>query len=120
VSWLAVAGSAAPPRRAVYLASRGRDSADFEARWVWALRQGPWKIIRYHTGDLELFDLEDDPGEQRDLSVDRPFIARYLDERLRLQRIRDRGIDGGAGDDPYAPGLDEEARARLRALGYVQ
>jgi arylsulfatase A-like enzyme len=34
-----------------------------------SIRQGDWKLIEfYHYGNVELYNLADDPGEQRDLS----------------------------------------------------
>ena len=41
-----------------------------------AVRKGAWKIIKipgkYGTGDWELFNIEDDPGERNDLSTQNP------------------------------------------------
>lgn len=38
-----------------------------------ALRQGRWKLIRFDDpGRIELYDLEADPGEQRDLAASEP------------------------------------------------
>nr|MCU0874651.1 sulfatase-like hydrolase/transferase [Pirellulaceae bacterium] len=53
-----------------------------------AIRQGPWKLI-YHHADrrLELFNIDDDISETRDLAKDHPTkvtaLARLLAERLR-------------------------------------
>ena len=53
-----------------------------------ALRQGPWKLI-YHHADrrLELFNLDDDLSESRDLAKDNPTkttaLAKLFADRLR-------------------------------------
>lgn len=45
-----------------------------------AVRQGPWKLIEhYEDGRVELYNLDEDPGEARDLSAAEPARA----ERLR-------------------------------------
>jgi arylsulfatase A-like enzyme len=60
---------------------------DFVVAWELngraAIRKGDWKIIkipgRFGTGDWELFNLKDDPGETNDLSVQN---AKKLEELL--------------------------------------
>lgn len=53
-----------------------------------AVRQGDWKLIRRffdnedQTDCYELFNLHTDPGEQRNLAVQRPEKVRELDDRL--------------------------------------
>ena len=73
-----------------------------------SLRTHRWKWIRGR-----LYDLENDPGETRDL-------ARMLPEReAELRRLRDRlvGRDGAPAGERVE--IDEGLRERLRALGYV-
>ena len=49
-----------------------------------AWMEGPDKLIWYHaSGTLELYDVEADPGELRDLSAERPVRVRELLEGLR-------------------------------------
>jgi len=44
-----------------------------------AIRRGQWKLIRFlDTGRDELYDVVDDPGETRDLSVQRPELVKEL------------------------------------------
>jgi arylsulfatase A-like enzyme len=55
-----------------------------------ALRQGPWKLIYHHAGRrFELFDIDSDLGESRDLAKENPGrvadMARRLTERLRAE-----------------------------------
>jgi len=44
-----------------------------------AIRQGDWKLIEFFdTGDVELYNLADDPGERNDLARDKPEKAKEL------------------------------------------
>jgi arylsulfatase A-like enzyme len=50
-----------------------------------SVRRGNWKLIRWFTPDgprLELYDLESDIGESRDLAGGRPELARELDRLI--------------------------------------
>ena len=60
----------------------------------------------------ELYDLDADPGEQRNLYA--PQRARARDLETRLDQI----ARGGSPAAPSAP-IDADADARLRSLGYV-
>ena len=43
------------------------------------IRSGDYKLIKLHTtGDFELYNLADDPGEQNNLAVTRPDITSRL------------------------------------------
>ena len=70
-----------------------------------AIRQGPWKLI-YHHADrrLELFNIDDDISETRDLAKEKPAevrsLSRLLSERLRsmdalmpLEKVTGRSVD---------------------------
>jgi arylsulfatase A len=48
------------------------------------LRSGKWKYLRpgLWNGSATLFDLEADPGEKHDLSLERPELRRQLEQRL--------------------------------------
>ncbi|MDG2307221.1 MAG: sulfatase [Candidatus Binatia bacterium] len=80
-----------------------------------ALRQPPWKLYR-RDGALTLFNLEDDPGELRDVAAGYPEIVESLGVKLEeltaeeadlLQRSRRKK-------------LSKNRREQLRALGYVE
>ena len=86
-------------------------SASLNRRWapLHGLREGRLKYI-----DLplpELYDLEADPAETRNLVASRPRELESLRGRLALLRAEDRGIERVAES--------REAVERLRALGYV-
>jgi len=78
-------------------ASLGRDALFFHyphysnqgGRPGGAIRAGRWKLIeRYDDGSLELYDLEGDVGERRDLAAERPELAAELARRLAEWRAR--------------------------------
>ena len=65
-------------------------------------------------GKPELFDLANDPGEQRDLAASEP------DRVAALRKPIERWIAKGPIARENVPHLDAEAIERLRALGYLQ
>lgn len=80
-----------------------------------SLRAGDGKIIRtLRDGRSEVYALDTDPGEQRDVAALRPELAADLGGLL------DRWIEGT--DSRAAPDvpIDAETRERLEALGYVR
>jgi arylsulfatase A-like enzyme len=79
-----------------------------------ALVDPPFKLIESSTGRVELYDLEADPGELEDLSVDAP----------EARRLREGLAAASAALPPlYDPGsraqLGEGTAEALRALGYL-
>ena len=74
-----------------------------------SVREGRWKAIVGSGGPAELFDLNSDPGETRDLSHDQPGVVRLLGAHA--------AADGRAGSVPAV--LDPSLRESLRALGYL-
>lgn len=49
-----------------------------------SIRDGAWKLIEFYDDDkVELYKLQDDPGEQHDLSKSKPERTRQLREKLR-------------------------------------
>ena len=56
---------------------------------VSAIRRGDWKLLEYHEDQhVELYHLEEDPGEKQDRSTARPQLARDLRNRLHAWRER--------------------------------
>ncbi len=49
-----------------------------------AMRKGPWKIIEFfEDGKVELYNLETDPSETKDVSTDHPDIAQSMLKELK-------------------------------------
>jgi hypothetical protein len=87
-----------------------------------AFRSGPVKLVESSLGELFLYDLAEDPGEERNLVAENPeLLARMQGEleatrvNLQLPRLGDE-LASGEG----LPELDEATVERLRELGYVE
>jgi arylsulfatase A-like enzyme len=88
--WPVLTGAAAArPRELYWVGSGGRDVA---------VRQGDWKLIiqRKPEAPAELFNLAEDPNEQKDRAADRPERVAAL-KRL-LVRLAERDNDALAND----------------------
>jgi arylsulfatase A-like enzyme/Flp pilus assembly protein TadD len=75
-----------------------------------------WKYIR--APRPELYDLEDDPDETRNLHPLEGTRAARLDLELE-ESLRRHGGSGGAGSLAPAARVDSETRSLLRSLGYL-
>jgi arylsulfatase A-like enzyme len=80
------------------------------------IRTDRYKYIWASDGNHELYDLQADPDEEKNILAGQPDIARELDQRLAGW------IDSFEAATPVepAPDFDEEVKARLRALGYLE
>ena len=76
-----------------------------------SMRDGKWKYIEAPTP--ELYDVQADPGETR--NVYKAHSRRAEDLRLRLVEMAGRGVQAA----PDEASLDPETLQRLAALGYV-
>ena len=73
----------------VYLQGGNKDCQDpvFRTRPGSAIRHGDWKLIEYfENGDIELYNLKDDPREQTNLSKTNPEKAQELLVELKAWR----------------------------------
>ncbi len=84
-----------------------------------AIRKGPWKYIVNPDGREELYNVPQDPGELTDLAQDRRDVTQRMARALRAWLKRTKPYPG-LGEGRSMSGLDDEARRRLRHLGYVQ
>jgi len=79
----------------------------------------PLKLIRDSSGSLELYNLENDPAESRDLSkslaADLARLVKILDDWKRLHPVVTPRIKPQASSRP-----DRLTEERLRALGYIR
>ena len=76
-----------------YLEGRDAESHDpgrpFRSTPSGAIREGRWKLIEwFEDGDIELFDLESDPGELVDRSETEPELREAMLGRLAAWRLR--------------------------------
>lgn len=60
-----------------------------------AIRQGPWKLIFLKGGNRELYQLESDPGETKDVAKENPLIVDQL-TTLMKQYVREGRSTPGA------------------------
>jgi arylsulfatase A-like enzyme len=64
---------------AVLNGGKSRHEALFwESSGQWAARRGEWKLYVPPTGSPQLYNLKDDPGEARDLALDKPDLVKEL------------------------------------------
>ncbi|MBD3166745.1 sulfatase-like hydrolase/transferase [bacterium] len=83
---------------------------------------------KVHVGTEELYDLENDPGEENDVTSERPEVAAELRERLdhtiaeldakREAELASTGDDGGE-DVELSAEEEEILKKRLKDLGYM-
>jgi arylsulfatase A-like enzyme len=88
---------------------------DLDGRFAESLVEGRFKILCEDRRVIacRLFDLAADPGEQRDLAVERPVLAGYLEQRLRTLRKPEVALEAVAAE------VDDALAEHLRALGYL-
>jgi len=79
-----------------------------------AWRAGQYKVI--DAPRPELFDVDKDPEETRNLYDERRSVADAMLARLRASKA---GTTDAGAPPSSVPDVDPEARARLAALGYV-
>jgi arylsulfatase A-like enzyme len=87
------------------------------------VRKGDWKLIRFHADNddgsdrLELYNLKDDAGEERNLAAGKPEIVRELNELISsflkdtdavvpLRNPKYKGGDAGKAGANSTPGAD--------------
>jgi arylsulfatase A-like enzyme len=96
--------------RVLYVESTGPNRIG--ASSLLAVIQGKWKYIQ--APRPELYDLDNDPGEEHNLVEQEPRRARILQDRLKEALEQSVREDTNSGLD-----LDAESIRRLESLGYV-
>jgi arylsulfatase A-like enzyme len=101
-------------RRAFEPQDPSRPNPSFELGEKYAWVEERWKLIHRTIGRDQLYDLQTDPYETRNLAAEQPEQAAALKARLlaRIEELRGEGT-------PEAPKVDEEAQRQLEALGYL-
>jgi arylsulfatase A-like enzyme len=106
-AWAAIAKSGASPRKEI-------------AHSTAVLRDGDWKLIEEGTSyynwpnqPLQLYDIERDPGETRNLASERPEIVKRLRERLAHHKRFAREGEKIASIPNFPPAVYGEEEERL-------
>jgi arylsulfatase A-like enzyme len=86
-----------------------------EAKHVRGILDSGYKLMLPEDGPPLLFDLESDPGEERDIGEEHPALAEALQKRLRARFAELRRRRLAAEED-----LSPEKREALEALGYLE
>jgi len=95
---------------------------DHEHNVLASLRAFPWKLILTQEGSprradpIQLFDLDQDPDETRNLAAERPEVVQRLRSQLEAlsQQARTHAFAASTQE------LDQATKSRLKALGYVE
>jgi len=78
------------------------------------IRRGSQKgILNIELGDLELYDLSSDPGEQLDLSADMVELSKEM------VLAGEQWFQGCSEDGAVSSSLSDATKEQLKALGYV-
>jgi len=94
----------------VYLQRGNVDTRDilFRTRPGSVVRYGDWKLQEYfEDGDIELFNLAEDPGEQHNLSNERPEKVNELMNMLYLWRARSGAHVPSKPNPAYLPEIED-------------
>ena len=104
-------------RRGPILTEVGRS----EAKRMAAIGDGRWKLLWHeHDNEAELFDLETDPGEQRDVAALHPDEVERLFELLLATRKAAIETAPLLADETARASLGAAERQALADLGYVE
>jgi arylsulfatase A-like enzyme len=85
----------------------------------YALYDGKYKYMRYgKVFDSELYDLEKDPKELKNLSLELPIVLEEME--VKLNNWKNTHQIKYDYDQKPLKNIDEEALKELKALGYIQ
>ena len=110
--------------RSIYFTNVLREEVDY-AQHADALRDGDFKLIAWDSGELELFDLGTDIGEETNVAEQYPEMVKTMYEKMEHQREtnearRLRNMVATADTTNLSSEEMREAAKKLRALGYVK
>lgn len=74
-----------------------------------AIREGNYKLFeRYEDGRVHLYDLEQDPGEQKDLAAEKPDLVKEMRGRLHewYKQVDAQFLQEKDGNIPWRPGKE--------------
>ena len=91
-----------------------REAIVHQASGGLAIRQGPWKQIFHRDGRRELFNLQEDIGETRDLSASRSEVSAKLTALMQRYIERGRSTPGPVQKNEFALELWEEEKEGRR------
>jgi arylsulfatase A-like enzyme len=87
---------------------------------LYSVRSDRWRfVLDRATGTGRLYDLEEDPGETRDVAPSNPDLVASFRGMLDRQDERDQALAIQVGPPAPPVVLDENRRRELRALGYL-
>ncbi|MEZ6068137.1 MAG: sulfatase-like hydrolase/transferase [Planctomycetaceae bacterium] len=79
-------GESQPPLRELWFFRRREGGIRYGGKTIEAVRRGDWKLLQNSPyAPLELYNLRDDPGEERDLSRAAPKVLNELAAELRRE-----------------------------------
>ncbi len=94
----------------------------FINQWQRGMRMGRWKLIENaHTGEIKIFDIKKDPGEQKNLFADalkerEQILQTYKNTLARHTVETDETTDKKSQEPPV---MDDATKQQLEALGYL-
>jgi arylsulfatase A-like enzyme len=109
-------------RNAIYVQASGARRMTRPDQWLAGLRTERHKYVRGMFNDElpeELYDLEHDPDERRNVATEMPHIAAELRARL-VEFMKDSEAPEPTEATAYTPEEQQQLEQRLRDLGYLE
>ena len=78
-----------------------REATIHQASGGLAIRQGPWKLIFHRSGNRELFNLESDISETRDVAAENDSVVKRLTGLMQSYIDRGRSTPGATQKNDF-------------------